>query len=269
MRKFSIAVLAALAVLALGGVAYAANVYNVHVANSSPKGKGTSAKPLPVKVGFGFTVTDTEGLRPTVIRQYRIGSEGLVTFPRAFPTCTFAQAAAQTARLPRVCRKAVVGGGLVRNNAGASTDRTAKLVCNLRLTLVNISGTGRNGGLAIRLDGDPPAPTDPNSRQRGCTISIHNAIRAPFTQVRIGGVRSSELRFTVPDNLAHPIAGLDNSVVETVSTVNRVLSRTRIRGQRRRVGYYSEVGCRGRRTVRVRFVDEAGELFTANRQAAC
>jgi hypothetical protein len=267
MRKFSIAALAAFAVLALGGVAYATNVYNVHVANTSPKGKGTPAKPFPVKVGFGFEVTDDQGLRPSVIRQYRIGSEGLVTFPRAFPTCTFAQASART--LPRACNRAKVGGGLVRNHAGATTDRNARIVCNLRLTLLNISGAGRNGALAIRLDGDPPPPSDPNSRQRGCTISIHSAIRAPYTQVRIGGFRSSELRFTVPDNLAHPIAGLDNSVVETVSTVNRKLARTRIRGQRRQVGYYNEIGCRGRRTVRVRFVDEAGDLFTANRQAAC
>jgi hypothetical protein len=267
MRKLSIAVLAALAVLALGGVAYATNVYNVHVASSSPKGKGTSAKPQPVKVNFGYTVTDDQGLRPTVIRQYRIASEGLVTFPGAHPTCTFAQAAAQ--RLPRACNKAKVGGGLVRNNAGASGNRSEKLVCNLRLTLINVSGAGRNGALAIRLDGDPPAPTDPNSRQLGCAIALHSAIRAPFTQVRLGGFRSSELRFEVPDNLAHPIPGIDNSVVEAVSRVDRKLARTRIRGVRRQVGYYNEIGCRGRRTVRVRFVDEAGELFTANRQAAC
>jgi hypothetical protein len=267
MRKLSIAALTALAVLALGGVAYATNVYNVHIAKSSPKGKGTEARPQPVKLDFGYTVTDDQGLRPTVIKQYRIGAEGLVTFPGAFPSCTFAQASART--LPRACNRAKLGGGLVRNNAGSATDRTQKLVCNLRLTLLNISGAGRNGAMAIRLDGDPPASSDPNSRQPGCAVSIHNAIRAPYTQVRIGGFRSSELRFTVPDNLAHPVPGIDNSVVEAVSTVNRKLARTRVRGQQRQVGFYSEIGCRGQRTVRVRFVDEAGEVFTANRQAAC
>jgi hypothetical protein len=267
MRKLSIAGLTALAVLALGGVAYATNVYNVHIASSSPKGKGTPAKPQPVKVNFGYTVTDDQGLRPTVIKQYRIASEGLVTFPGAHRSCTFAQASART--LPAACNRAKVGGGLVRNNAGSATDRAQKLVCNLRLTLLNISGAGRNGALAIRLDGDPPAPSDPNSRQLGCAVSIHSAIRAPFTQVQLGGFRSSELRFTVPDNLAHPIPGIDNSVVEAVSRVDRKLARTRVRGVRRQVGYYNEIGCRGQRTVRVRFVDEAGEVFTANRQAAC
>jgi hypothetical protein len=267
MRKLSIAALTALAVLALGGVAYATNVYTVHIASSSPKGKGTPAKPQPVKVNFGYTVADDQGLRPTVIKQYRIASEGLVTFPGAFPTCTFAQASAQ--RLPAACNKAKVGGGLVRNNAGASNDRSQKLICNLRLTLINVSGAGRNGALAIRLDGDPPPPSDPNSRQLGCTVSIHTAIRAPYTQVRLGGFKSSELRFTVPDNLAHPIPGLDNSVVEAVSRVDRKLARTRVRGVRRQVGYYNEIGCRGQRTVRVRFVDEAGAIFNANRQAAC
>jgi hypothetical protein len=267
MRKLSIGALTALAVLALGGVAYATNVYNVHIATTSPKGKGTAAKPLPVKLGFGYTVSDDQGLRPTVIKQYRIGAEGLVTFPGAHRSCTFAQASART--LPRACTRARLGGGIVRNNAGAATDRTQKLVCNLKLTLINISGAGKNGAMAIRLDGDPPASSDPNSRQPGCAVSVHSAIRAPYTQVKIGGFRSSELRFTVPDNLAHPVPGIDNSVIEAVSTVNRKLASARIRGKRRQVGYYNEIGCRGKRTVRVRFVDEAGAVFTANRQASC
>jgi len=40
----------------------------------------------------------------------------------------------------------------------------------------------RNGGVAIRLDGDPP----------DCAVSLHTAIKAPFNIVKIGGVTASE-----------------------------------------------------------------------------
>lgn len=267
MRKRLIAALTVVAVLSFGGVAFAENIYEVHIANSSPKGKGTPSKPLPVKLGFGYTVGDTEGLRPTVIEQYRIAPEGLVTFPKLFPSCTFRQAAAQ--QVASACRKALVGSGLVRNEAGAVTDRTQKLVCNLRLTLYNISDAGRLGGMAIRLDGDPPAAA-PGSRDVGCTLSVHTAIKAPFFNVRLEGLKTSELRFTVPIQLQEPLGGVQNAVVEATSTVKRRTASTRIKGKRRTVGFYSEIGCKGRdRTTRVTFVDTQGRSFTANRKSPC
>jgi hypothetical protein len=267
MRKRLIAALTTVAVLGFGGVAFAENIYEVHIANSSPKGKGTASKPLPVKLGFGYTVGDTEGLRPTVIEQYRIAPEGLVTFPKLFPSCTFRQAAAP--QVAGACRRALVGSGLVRNEAGAVGDRSQKLVCNLRLTLYNISGAGRNGGMAIRLDGDPPA-APPGSQQVGCTLSVHTAIKAPFFPARVEGQRTSELRFTVPSELQQPLPGVQNAVVEARSVVNRKTATTRIKGKRRTVGFYSEVGCKGRtRTTRVTFVDTENRRFTANRQSPC
>jgi hypothetical protein len=267
MRKRLIAALTVVAVLSLGGVAFAENIYEVHIANSSPKGKGTPSKPLPVKLGFGYTVGDTEGLRPTVIEQYRIAPEGLITYPKLFPSCTFRQASAP--QVAGACRRAIVGSGLVRNEAGAATDRTQKLVCNLKLTLYNISDAGRNGGMAIRLDGDPP-PAAPGSRDVGCTISVHTAIKAPFFNVRLEGLKTAELRFTVPQQLQEPIGGVQNAVVEATSTVNRKTATTRIKGKRRTVGFYSEIGCKGRnRLTRVTFVDTQGRSFTANRQSPC
>ena len=46
MRKLLIPVLAALAAIAVAGIAYAANVYTVD-GDTSPHGKGSAAKPLP------------------------------------------------------------------------------------------------------------------------------------------------------------------------------------------------------------------------------
>jgi hypothetical protein len=267
MRKRLVAALTVVAVLSFGGVAFAENIYEVHIANSSPKGKGTPSKPLPVKLGFGYTVGDTEGLRPTVIEQYRIAPEGLVTFPKLFPSCTFRQASA--AQVAGACRNALVGRGLVRNEAGPGTDRTVKLVCNLKLTLYNISDAGRNGGMAIRLDGDPP-PAAPGSKDVGCTLSVHTAIKAPFFNVKLEGLKTAELRFTVPMQLQEPLGGVENAVVEATSTVKRRTASTRIKGKRRTVGFYSEIGCKGRdRTTRVTFVDTQRRSFTANRKSPC
>jgi hypothetical protein len=272
MRKRLIAAVTAVAVLGLGvGVAFAENIYNVHIASTS-KGKGTLAKPLPVKLNFGYTVGDSEGLRPTVIKQYRIAPEGHITFPKAFPTCTFAQADRHPSIDPK-CRKAIVGGGMVRNHAGSKDDRTQKTVCNLKLTLINISNGSdrattrqikRQGGMAIRLDGDPPIPTDVVN-DVGCALNVHEALAAPFYRITLAGSPSSELRFTVPPELTEPLPNIFNSVIEARSVVNKRVARTRIKGKMRRVGYYSKVACRRTGITRVTFVDEEGRSFTARK----
>lgn len=284
MRKLWIAVLALAAVVAVAGVAVAANTYTVHIADSSP-GKGTTARPIPTKLDFGYQVGDTENLRPFVIREYRIAAEGTFTYPAARPNCTYAQAtnpsATAPAQLAAACRRAFVGTGTINNLAGAPNDRSQKLECNVTLTLINIR-TGdprypatvrqirRRGGIAIRIDTDPP----------DCPISVHEALAAPFYDTKISGVPTSELRFTVPDTLAHP-GGLDNSVVEVTSFIQnktgkvlvrrgkpRPMSRARRGSPSRRVGFYSLVGRKGAtRTVRVTFVDESGASSTATTQA--
>jgi hypothetical protein len=274
MRKRLIAAVTAVAVLSLGvGVAFAENIYTVHIASTS-KGRGTMAKPLPVKLNFGYTVGDTEGLRPTVIKQYRIAPEGHITFPKAFPTCTFAQADSPGPGPAAKCRNAIVGGGLVRNHAGPADDRTIKTPCNLKLTLINIStGSDRatsrqikkQGGMAIRLDGDPPLPADP-TKDVGCPLNVHEALAAPFYRITLNGRPSSELRFTVPQELTEPLTNVFNSVIEARSVVNKRVARTRIKGETRRVGYYSKIACRKTGITRVTFVDEQGRQFTARRR---
>jgi hypothetical protein len=259
MRKLWIAAIAGVvAALAVAGIASAVNTYEVHIASGSPNAKGSSGKPVPSKLRFGYRVGDTENLRPSVVTRYFIAAEGLKSFPKSRPSCTFAQAT-ESPTYNRACRKAVVGGGIIDNEAGAGTDRSQKLPCSVDLTLINISNgpgvTKKRGGMAIRIDTD-----DDTTR---CPIQIHDALAAPFYDVKIEGIPTSELRFRVPDSLAHP-SGLDNSVRVVQSTVRKVTGNVKIKGKTRKVGYYSAVGRKGpKRTVRVTFIAESGQRSTA------
>lgn len=272
MRKFWMAVAGAVVLaIAVAGIASAVNTYDVHLANSQSAGKGTTAKPSPAKLRFGYRVGDTEGLRPQVIGEYRIAAEGLQSFPDARPKCSFEQAADPNVTTPDdlspACRRAIVGGGVIQNAVGAPNDRSQQEACEVDLTLINISSgdprfpstmgqVRRRGGMAIRIDGTPPR----------CLTDVHDALAAPFYDVKIQGVSTAELRFKVPSTLTHP-SGLDNSVREVTSTVQKKTGRVRIKGKRRTVGFYSSVGRKGRtRTVRVTFIDESGVKKTATAQ---
>jgi hypothetical protein len=263
MRKFLVAVAAAAVVLSATGVAFAVNEYEVITGGS--RGEGSPARPAPGLVRFGFRVSDTENLRPSPAKQFRIAAEGLKYYPKARPTCTFAQA--EQTPVSRRCRRAIIGSGIARNHAGAVTNRSEKLICNLRVTLINITGPGissRRGGMAIRLDGDQKVINDPNSREIGCIIGLHDALKGTMHNVRVGGRPSSELRFTVPDNLSNPAQGLENAVIESDTTVRRLTGRVRIRGRNRRVGVYSSIGCNGnQRLARVTFVSADGNRVVA------
>src|SRR5918999_4956582 len=168
MRKLWMAAAGACVIaLAVAGIAGAVNTYDVHLANSKSASKGTTAKPVPASLRFGYRVGDTENMRPQVIREYRIAAEGLQSFPKARPTCTYDQATANAPKHDPACNKAVVGSGTIANEAGAPNDRSQKLACNVKLTLINIR-TGdprepktvnqirKRGGMAIRIDTDPP-----------------------------------------------------------------------------------------------------------------
>ena len=258
MRKLWIAaVAAAVAALSVAGVAYAVNTYEVDIASGSPNKPGSTSKPVPSSLNFGYEVGDTEGLRPSVINQYFIASEGVKYFPKARPTCTFAQAD-ESPSYSSKCKKALVGNGTIANAFGASVDRTGKAPCDVKLTLLNISNgpgvTKKRGGMAIRIDTDPPA----------CSLSIHGALAAPIFDVKIEGIPTSELRFRVPDNLIHPVPGVDNSVIDVTSKVLRKTGKVKVKGKTRTVGFASVVGRKGKtRTVRVTFVDETGHRETA------
>ena len=270
MRKRLIAAVSAVAVLALGvGIAFAQtgdNIYTVDLATTKPAGKGSSSKPIPVKLGFGYEVSAEGGLRPTAIDEYRIAPEGLVTYPKLFKACKFSQAAALPEPASK-CKKAALGKGIVRNQFGATSDRNAgsQVACNLRLRLYNLSDAGKSGGMAIRLDGGPgqePAP--------GCPTPINETIKAKFVNVKYQGLKTAELRFKVQRNLYEPVQGLSNAVVDVTSNVKLKKAKTKVKGKTRTVGYYSKIGCKGKtRAVRVVFVDLDNKKFTATKTGPC
>jgi hypothetical protein len=258
MRKLWIAAAAAVVVVfSAVGIAYAVNTYEVDIASGSPNKAGSAAKPVPSSLNFGYEVGDTAGNRPSVINQYFIAAEGIKYFPKARPTCTFAQAD-ESPKYNNKCKAAVLGNGTIANAFGASSDPTAKAGCDVKLTLLNISNgpgvTKKRGAMAIRIDTDPPA----------CPLSIHGALAAPIFDVKIEGIASSELRFTVPDNLVHPAPGVDNSVIDVTSHVLKKTGKVKVKGKERTVGFASAVGRKGKtRTVRVTFVSEDGNRSTA------
>jgi hypothetical protein len=266
MRKLLIAVLAIAAIVAVASVAVAANVYSVS-GSTSVRGKGSATNPIPTGVKLNFTVTETDpNKRGTVIEKYAIGSEGLRTNPRNFPKCAFGDL--DDATVPSRCSKALVGGGLVKNAAGPSSDQnlSSSTPCNLQLRLYN-----NGSGMVIRVDGGPPIPPSFDSNQVGCALPIHTGINGRFVTKRIGGVASSDFVFTVPPNLKHPLTGVDNSIRSNQSTIR--LKSKLVRGKRR--GFYEKRGCKGNtRLVRATFTTEATasqppQTFTATRAVKC
>jgi hypothetical protein len=282
MRKLLTVAAAALVALAVAGLAYAANVYTVD-GSTSPRGKGSANRPLPVSLNFGYTVQDENPAnRGTPVEKYFIGAEGLVTYPEAFPTCSGGSDGANNQDIKvvkRVCRRARVGGGIIKAYAGARQDPTQKLNCVLELNLYNLEPGNygvrgrigrKHGGLAIRIDGVQPMPPSLEDRYKGqCATAQNEAILAPYAQTRIKGVRSDELRFTVPQSLLHP-SGLDTVVQFVESAVRKRTARKRVGGQMRRVGFYSAVGCKGnQRSIQVTFISETGQRTPITEDRRC
>jgi hypothetical protein len=186
MRKFLIAALAVVAVLAVASVAVATNVYTVHLGSTTVRGKGTKAKPIPTGLKFGFKVEDSDpSKRGSVIERYAIGSEGLVTNPKLFPKCDFTEL--DDATVPAKCEKALVGEGLVKNAAGPSSPGPGgeralsdSTPCNLQLRAADRHGDQRQVREAedrwrdrqrLRVHGsaEPEAPAV-GDRQLGSTV---------------------------------------------------------------------------------------------------
>ncbi len=82
----------------------------------------------------------------------------------------------------------------------------------------------------------------------GCALPIATAINGKLVVKRkIGGVTASDFVFTVPQNLKHPLSGIDNSVRRSDNVIK--LKTKKVKGQKR--GFYEKVGCKGsKRLVR-------------------
>jgi hypothetical protein len=272
----------ALVALAVAGIAWAANVYTVE-GHSAPAGKGTKAKPLPKALDFDFTVADEVAAnRGIPLKSYFIAAEGLVTYPEVFPNCSGGTSGANApdlAAAQRACRRARVGGGIIKALVGSRNTPTESANCVLNLNLYNLKPgnygefgrVGRNGGLAIRIDGDPPPPPNLDNSQKGkCLAAQHQSILATYHPVKIQGITSDELRFTVPPELLHPAQGLDVTVRQVFSEIAKKTAKKKINGKRRTVGFYSAIGCKGRqRSVQVTFVSETGQRTPVSDSERC
>jgi hypothetical protein len=260
---------AALLAGALGyaGIAWAANRYEVSRMEIKPSGAGSQVRPLPVQARFGIGVHEQDPrTRPASIETYVIGTEGVVAFPKAFPTCSLRQA--KRRRGPaRACKAAQVGGGQVRAAAGLVEDTRMResLPCNLRLRLYN---TGR--GVALRLDADTPVPPNFRSRRLGCPVPVHTAIAGSFDRATIDGLPAIDLRFSLPPQLLRPLEGWEGALQLVDATLEAHTARTRVNGRTRTVGFFSAIGCEGgERTTRAAFIDGDGARSEATRTAKC
>ncbi len=255
MKKLFAFVVAALTLSVT--IAYAqqvqTNKYTVE-ASTSPRTAGSSSSPVPIRFNFGYKVGEVNDLRPSPIRKYSIRLDGLRVNTNQFPGCSQAQLQASKTR----CASARVGSGFVKNQAGATNNPSDKsIVCNLQLTVYN---SKNNKGLLL-LEGGSNRPI-----QSRCPIEFGTSNGViPANYVR--SARGTALEFTVPNNLLHPIASLDNSVVD----VNAIIQRRTVRRSGKTVGYYEVAGgCRARRrTTTVTFTPERGPTQRASSPAAC
>jgi hypothetical protein len=252
MRKLALA-LTAMFVLGLAAVAYAqvTNSYTV-TGSTSPTNAGTSKKPVPVAVKFGFDVGEANGNRPSPIKKYSIRFAGLRVNSAAAPKCGSNNA-------PDDCpAKSVVGTGFIRNATGAKSNPADKsIACNAKLSVIN---NGSNKA-TIFVEGSPNA-TD--TRQR-CAIELASPIPARF--IRAAGGAAVTLEFTVPDSLLHPLPTLDNAVTHVDSSIKKV---TRKKDGKTQGFFESTGGCvNGKRNITVRFTPESGTAGTAQRLASC
>ena len=122
------------------------------------------------------------------MKKYFIGAEGLVTYPEAFPSCSGGSSGANAqdpAKAAKACKKARVGGGIIKALVGARNNPTSSANCVLDLNLYNLKPgnygdagkIGKNGGLAIRIDGDPPPPPSIDDQYKGqCLAAQHASI---------------------------------------------------------------------------------------------
>ena len=255
MKKAAIAV-TAMFVVALCAVAYAQTQQNTYTVTGSvsPSRAGSSAKPVPVGIKFGYTVGEASGLRPSPVKRYSIRFDGARVNTNAFPKCSASQL---ESRGPSACPSgSAVGSGFITNATGAKSNPADKsIACNASLTVYN-SGNNR---AAIYVAGSPQQ-TDPRKR---CAIELAAPIPAKY--VRRGSAIA--LEFDVPPSLLHPLPTLDNAVTGVSSTIKRL---TRKRNGKT-VGYYEAVGgCKaGKRGISVVFTPETGAPSTTKTTARC
>jgi hypothetical protein len=251
LRKLALLTAAFVAVLAMAATAIAqTSSYDVTAA-TSPAKAGSKKKPVAIQLKFGLTA-NTGANRPTTVQNFKLAFEGLRSNGKAFAKCT--ADTINAAQGDEGCSKAaIVGTGLVNNFAGTASDLTNRsITCDLKITLYN-SGNKR---MALFLQGAP------SGNVPHCAIPISQAIDARLVKAGTG----EALQFTIPQNLMHPVAGIDNGIAKISTTI----AKRTVRKGGKKVGFFEAVGCKGgRRDTVLTVTGEDGQAITAKTASKC
>ncbi|HEU4657128.1 MAG TPA: hypothetical protein VFR97_06365 [Capillimicrobium sp.] len=254
MRLRAGAAVVAATVLACGTVAVAqstqVNQYDV-TGDVTPNKVGTKAKPLPVGLKVGWTMSAANGARPATVERYTINVYGGRENTELFPSCPAVEI--NNALSDDGCPKASkFGSGFLEAKIG-QTSNPSDMSIQCRIPVVLYNGGKRRA--SIYLETAPPA----------CPVPINQAIDARFVDA-FGG-KGRGLRFSVPDNLMHPIPGLSVAVTHVETTLPR--KTTRVKGRLRGFLESTEPCVKGERYLEVEFVTEGGDKQSDRFTKAC
>lgn len=254
MRTRALAAVALTAAFGAGTVAVAqttqVNEYAA-IGDVAPNKPGTKAKPVPVKLKVGWTMSEASGLRPKTVKQYTVNVYGGRENTDLFPACPAVEI--NNAQSDDVCPKgSKVGTGFLQARIGAANDLTdMSISCRLPVVIYN----GGRQHASIYLETGPPA----------CPVPIAQAIDARF--VKAFGTKGRGMRFSVPSNLQQPIPGLMVAVTEVETTL---LRRTkRVDGKLRGFLEADQPCDDGKRYIEIEFVTVDGERATARDTKPC
>ena len=251
MTKVRIGAITALAVFSIVAVAHAVTNTYTFSGSVSPKKAGTKKKPKAVSVNFKLNVAEAAGQRPATIKSADIKIPNGKVNGSAFPKCTVATLTAQG---PNGCPKgSLVGGGQIDSVAGATADPNDKsLACHVDAKAYNAA----NGHLLLYVQGAPPT----------CAIPIQQTIDATL---KTSG-STTTFKFTIPDNLTHPIPGFDNVITQLIGNVKKLTVTKRVKGKKTKVPFIASTGCSGgKHTISAKVTLEDGTVQNVSASVPC
>ena len=244
MRKVSLVVAAAAAVLCFAAVALAQTNTNQYSVTGKIASGGTKAKPKHVGVVFNYQIKTSDNTLSAPVKTYKIQFDGLKANTKGvaggkYCTAKSINAAASDSGCPKGTH---VGTGQVKAFVaapGSPVDAsTAK--CDLNLDIY----VGSAKSLTLFLHGVQPQ----------CIAPINQAIDAKLS----ASSKGAALSFTVPPVLLHPVGGLNSGITSVSSNIAKGSGKK---------GVFTSTGCKGTRKVNVTFTAEAGGTGTATASA--
>lgn len=248
MTKVRIAVVTALAALGIAAVAHAVTNTYTFSGSVSPSKAGTKKKPKPVGIKFTLGVGETTGQRPATIKSVEIAIPNGKVNSKPFPKCTVATL---TSSGPSGCPKgSQVGSGRIQSVAGQSSDPADKsLGCLVDAKAFNAAG----GHLLLHVAAVPGQCAIP-----GLQKTIDATLKTTGT--------TTKLAFTIPPDLVHPIAGVDNVPISIAGSVKKLTKK--VKGKK--VPFIASTGCSGgKHVIKAKITLENGTVEQASGSVNC